>query len=165
MLLRWMSGPKYPTDGEAKAKMIIYARSSAMQFAHAEQARRFYEVAGTTRDHQVPKEMWRRSRQKNSLGSVSSDAMVSSIWYAAIHEHKITRNHSLHSRASLGLHRGCSISWATSEDRHAHGTKGPDPRMPARTALVFSPLRLGRLSANRCKLFIEGQQGCAATLL
>jgi len=54
MLLRWMSGPKYPTDGEAKAKMIIYARSSAMQFAHAEQARRFYEVAGTKRDHELP---------------------------------------------------------------------------------------------------------------
>jgi len=157
-------GPKYPTDGEAKAKMIISARSSGMQFAHAEQARRFYEVAGTKRDHELPN-MTRVETEIQRLGSVSSDAMVSSIWYAAIHEHKITRNHSLHSRASLGLHRGCSISSATSEDRQAHGAKGPDPRMPARTALVFSPLRLGRLSANRCKLFIEGQQGCAATLL
>jgi hypothetical protein len=74
-------------------------------------------------------------------------------------------NHNFNPRAGLGLHRGGPISSATPQDSQAHGAEGPDPRMPARAALVFSAFGFGRIAAKRCKLFSEGQQGCAATLL
>jgi len=85
--------------------------------------------------------------------------------YGTVRKYRIRKTSSFNSGASLGLHGGCPIPPATSEDREAHGAQGPDSGMPAREAMVFSPVRLGCIAANQCKLFTEGQQGCAATLL
>ena len=92
------------------------------------------------------------------MKAVSQGPLVQIIWFDL-------KAHNCNSRAGLGLHRGSSIPSAAPQDGQAHGAEGPDPRLPARAAMVFSALGFGRIAANRCKLFTEGQQGCAATLL
>jgi len=63
----------------------------------------------------------------------------------------------LQPRAGLGLHGGRPIPPATPQDDQAHGAQRPDSRLSAGEALVFSPLGLGCVASNRCKLFVEGQ--------
>ena len=65
----------------------------------------------------------------------------------------------------MDLHRGSSIPAAAPEDGEEDGAIGENSRNPARQALVLPSLRFGRDAQKRCKLFGEGQQGCAATLL
>jgi hypothetical protein len=78
-------------------------------------------------------------------------------WYGAANNYRISRKHSFNSGTGLGLHRSSQIPSAAPQDGKAYGAQGSDSRMPARKAMVFSPLRLGRFAANRCKLLVEGQ--------
>jgi hypothetical protein len=86
-------------------------------------------------------------------------------WYGAANKYRISGKHSFNSGTGLGLHRSSQIPSAAPQDGKAYGAQGSDSRMPAWEAMVFPALGLGRSAAHRCKLFIEGQQGCAATLL
>jgi len=65
----------------------------------------------------------------------------------------------------MDLRRGSPIPAAAPEDGEAHGAAGTNSRNPPRQALVLPSVGFGRVAQDRCKLFSEGQQGCAATLL
>jgi hypothetical protein len=58
---------------------------------------------------------------------------------------------------NLGLRPGSPVPSTSSENREAHGAERANTWAPAREALVFSAIGLGRLAAKRCKLIREGQ--------